>query len=161
MRGGFQQNLGPLCDLNENFASPGRPAYAHHCQCVGLRYFEKPGSGRASGSEATRCLGLVKRSWTDTDEVALKEIAEKERRAGSQRIFDRLSPAAQDKLKAVYGKLMQASFRHDYIVTHELASQILSEVDDLGDTRAMDAVAQKALSLKVESSPPASGDATP
>lgn len=152
MRAGYQKNIGPVCDLNESFASPGRPAYAHHCKCFGLRYFESPGSARPPGSDATRCLGVVKRSWTDTDEAAVKELAENERRASSQRVFDKLSPEVQEKLKATYRRLLQAAFRHDYTLMHELAGQILAEVDDLGETRAIDAVAQKALEPKAEGS---------
>jgi hypothetical protein len=149
MRAGYQQNIGPVCDVNENFASPGRPAYAHHCKCFGIRYFEAPGSGRPAGSEATRCLGMVKRSWLDTDETALKDIAEKERHASSQRVFDKLSPPVQEKLKVVYRQLQQATFRHDYPRVRELAAQILQEVDDFNDTRAMDLVAQNALNPPV------------
>jgi hypothetical protein len=163
MRAGYQKNLGPVCDLNENFASPGRPAHAHHCKCFGVRYFEAPGSGRPAGSEATRCLGLVKRSWTDTDEAALKDIAERDRRASSQRVFDKLPVPMQEKLKAVYVQLQKADFRHDYPLVRELAAQILQEVDNLGDTRAMDAVAQNALSPPAQNalSPPAQNALNP
>jgi len=162
MRAGVPQNIGTVCDLNETFASPGRPAYAHHCKCLGLRYLESAGSARPRGSEATRCLGVVKRRWTDTDEAALRELAEKERRASSQRNFDKLAPEVQERIKATYGKLQQASFRRDYPLVHELASQILQYVDDLGETRAIDAVAQKMLEPKAATlpMPPVSREST-
>ncbi|MGZ3658373.1 MAG: hypothetical protein ACXVCS_22670 [Bdellovibrionota bacterium] len=150
MRAGYQQNIGPVCDLNENFASPNRPAYAHHCKCLGIRYFESPTATRPPGSNATRCFGQVRRSWTDTDEAALKEVQEHERQARSAHGFEKLAPEAQDRIRATYRQLQQAAFRHDYPRMKELANGILLEVDDYGDTRAMDAVARKSAEVPAD-----------
>ena len=150
MRAGYQQNIGPLCELNENFASPGRPAHAQHCKCLGIKYFESPSTPRPAGSNATRCFGVIKKSWSDTDEAALKEVKEKERSASNTRMFERLPLETQEKIRSTYKKLQQSAFRHDYPLMLEQSRAILLEVDDYGETRGFEAQAKKATEPKAE-----------
>lgn len=144
-------SLGPQCELKENFASAGRPAYWHRCACLGIRYNQNPPPW--PGADATRCFGLVKKSWTDTDEIALKVIEERERAAKSQHLFERLSPEAQKKVEAAYKKLRQGAFRNDYEYMLEQARIILLEVDDYGETRALETMAKEA--IERQKNPPA------
>ncbi len=139
----LHEPLGPICELKEKFVAAGRPAYTHHCVCWGIKYNENPPP--APNAEAKRCFGLVKRSWTDVDEIAVQELAAQEAAARSAQMFDRLPPEAQRRVKTAYGKLRQAAFRRDYQFMLDQAKIILVEVDDYGETRALETVARKAL----------------
>lgn len=135
--------LGPQCELKENFASAGRPAYSHHCVCYGIKYNENPPPW--PGADAKRCLGLVKKSWVDTDEIALKEIGDRERQAKSERLFERLPTETQKKVEAAYKRLREGAFRNDYDYMLEQAKVILLEVDDYGETRKLETLAKEAI----------------
>jgi hypothetical protein len=137
------RNLGPVCDVKERFAAPGRPAYWRHCQCLGIRYYESPPP--APGSDSVRCFGVIRRSWTDTDEIALKMIEERERAARTGRSYESLPPELQDKVKAAYTALQRAAFRHDYPAMLEQSRFILLQVDDYGDTKSLEAGARETL----------------
>lgn len=138
---GVKRNVGPVCDQLEGVISPGRAGYAHHCQCVGIKVSESPPSIEA----ATRCIGWVARRWTEPDEIVLKELKQREEQAKNPRRFEILSPAVQEKIKKTYKELSQASYRKDYALVIEKSKVILSLTDHYSDTKAMEAVAQKAL----------------
>lgn len=141
--------LGAQCELKENFAAAGRPAYWHHCVCWGLKYNENPPP--APNADATRCFGLVRKSWIDTDEIAIKDLADRERAARNQRMFEKLAPDAQARVQDAYKKLQKGAFRNDYPYVLEQAKVILLEVDDYGETKALETMAREALEAR---SPP-------
>ena len=122
---------------------PGRPAYWHHCRCLGLVYNENPPPW--AGADATRCFGIVRKNWTDVDEIALKLVGEGERRSKSSRIFERLPLETQKKIEAAYKRLREGAFRNDYPFMLEQANIILLEIDDYGETRALETLAKAAM----------------
>ena len=136
-------NLGPSCDLKEQFATPKRPAYTHHCVCWGIKYNENPQPG--PGADATRCFGTIRRSWTDTDDIAVKMTADREQAVKSEAFFERLSPEAKARVQAAYRRLREGAFRHDYPYMLEQTKAIFLEVGDYGDTKALETMARVAL----------------
>jgi hypothetical protein len=144
----LHENLGPQCELKEGFAAAGRPAYSHHCVCWGLKYNENPQP--TPNADAKRCFGIVRKSWVDTDDIAVHELEEQTRQAKNGRMFDKLAPEVQAKIERAYKRLREGAFRHDYPYMLEQTKIILLEVDDYGETKALEALAREKIAQSTE-----------